>query len=246
MSCEQFRTAISEAAGQERSPEKAAAATAHLDECASCREWYASEQELFSAIDSELSRVVNAEASASFLPRVRAAVGRESVNHDAAHSWLVFWPATAVIVGIALFVIVLQRFQAQTQVAPRTTASASAKPSATSSATSSLTSETAVTKDSRQELPQQAIAEAGRKPRAVRRFTGNAEEHTGAAAKLEVLVPNDERLALARFIAELSQRHELEIALTKPAPAAPSVEVRSEPLQIAELKVAPLTPAEGQ
>jgi hypothetical protein len=61
-----------------------------------------------------------------------------------------------------------------------------------------------------------------------------------------VLVPPDERIALAKFMARLPQRREMAIALTRPAPAPPTLNVISEPLEIAELKVEPLSPAEDK
>lgn len=277
MSCEQFKTAISKAAAmgdgallknghklQKRPPQTATATGAnaelqtHLVECASCREWQVSEQQLFGAIEGELSALANAETKPSFLPRVRAAIEAEGLVGGTARSWFVLWPVTAALVAIFLVIAVFQRSPSHSQGTPQVTASGlgSEAGSTLNSARSEIsgrgTSEgTSVgtsrgASDLRPKGRQLAIGQDVPKPHSASRLTGNDEKPAAGLRKLEVLVPPDEREALARFVAELPQRRELAIALTTPVKEVPSTVVGSEPLQIAALKVAPLSPAEAQ
>src|SRR5277367_1127641 len=141
MSCEEYRPKLIEAAPMPA--ETGAALQTHLADCASCRELFADEQKLYAAIDGELSRVANAEATPSFLPRVRAAIDAERSAVSASQSRFVLWPVAAAIVAVALFFVLFQRIPSQPQPAPQLTASSSATTSATGSATSSATNSAA-------------------------------------------------------------------------------------------------------
>ena len=236
MSCEQFRAAISEAAAlqggavlQER-PTANAALQEHLDGCVCCREWHASEQNLFAAMDGELFSLVNADASPSFLPRVRAAIELEHSAGSRSRSWFVLWPAAVAMVAVCLAVLVFQRIHTRPQIAPRTAESASATSSATTSATDSgIDSATSGIASDTGVLGPQAPHRGSRhdvlKTLSIRPVVATAKTPTRGSQNFEVLVPPDEREALARFVAELPRRHELAIALTKPSFSAPSLEL---------------------
>jgi len=244
MSCEEYRPKLIEAAAMPA--ETGAALQTHLADCASCRELFADEQKLYAAIDGELSRVANAEATPSFLPRVRAAIDAERSAARASRSRFVLWPVAAAMAAVALFFVVFQRDPSQPQTAPQVTASASATTSATVPATSSAAnsetnSKTGEIASEPRAASKQTVAHRVRKPHS---FTtlAKAESRIEGAQMPEVLVPPDERIALAKFVAALPRRHEIAVALTKPAPAAPSADVLSAPLDIAELKLEPLSP----
>jgi hypothetical protein len=64
-----------------------------------------------------------------------------------------------------------------------------------------------------------------------------------ASSKPEVLVPPDERVALARFVATLNERSDVAAALLARAPEKKDALVSVDLLQIAEIEVKPL---EGQ
>jgi hypothetical protein len=59
----------------------------------------------------------------------------------------------------------------------------------------------------------------------------------------EILVPPEERVALAQFVAGLSKRREVALALARPTPFEPQPETPpGGPLEIAKLEVPPLIP----
>jgi hypothetical protein len=231
MSCEEYGPKLIEAAAMPA--EIGAVLQTHLADCASCRELFADEQKLYAAIDGELSCVVNAEVTPSFLPRVRAAIDAERSAASASRSRFVLWPVAAAMAAVALFFVVLQRIPSHPQTVPQLTAAASV----TTSETGKIASE-----------PRVALRETV--DRSIRRSrslgtVAKTESRIEGSPMPEVLVPPDERIALARFVATLERRHEIAIALAKPAPAAPSADVLSAPLEIAELKLEPLSPEQS-
>jgi hypothetical protein len=70
MLCERYKNALSDVAA--RGVEPQGELRAHLGVCAACRAAFASEQALFSAIESGLRVAANGEVPTSFLPRVHA------------------------------------------------------------------------------------------------------------------------------------------------------------------------------
>ncbi len=247
MSCEEYRPKLIEAAAMPA--EIGTALQTHLADCAACRELFADEQRLYAAIDGELSRVANAEATPSFLPRVRAAIEQERSASAASRSRFVLWPVAAAMAVVALSFVVFHGIPSQPQTATRVTASVSATTSATSPATSSATnsaadSETDEIASKSKVAPQEIASRSVRKTRSFSTLA-KSESRIEGSQMPEVLVPPDERIALARFIAALPRRHEIAIALTKPAPAAPPADVSSAPLEIAELKLEPLSPPQS-
>ena len=58
-----------------------------------------------------------------------------------------------------------------------------------------------------------------------------------ASSQAEVLVPPDEREALARFVATLQERGDVAVALLTPAPQTKDEPASLEPLQIKELEI---------
>jgi hypothetical protein len=251
MSCEEYRPKLIEAAAMPA--EIGAALQTHLADCASCRELFADEQRPYAAIDGGLSRVANADVSPSFLPRVRAAIEQERAASVASRSRFVLWPVAAAMAVVALSFVIFQRIPSQPQAATRVTASASATTSATGSTTSSATNSQAnpATNSGTSQMagqpkvaPRETVDHSVRKPRSSSTLA-KTESRMGSSQMPEVLVPPDERIALTRFIAALPRRHEIAMALTRPAPAAPSADAASMPLEIAELKLDPLSPEQS-
>jgi hypothetical protein len=247
MSCEEYRPKLIEAAAMPA--ELNAVLQEHVDGCASCREFHAKERSLFVAIDAELSSAANAETTPSFLPRVRAAMEQERAAVSALRSLFVLWPVAAAMAAVAVLFVVFQRIPSQPQTAPQLAASSSATTRATDSATGSPTNSAANSESgeiaSRPKIASREMAShSARNPRFFSTLV-KTENRFGNSQMPEVLVPPDERIALARFVAALPRRHEIAIALTKPAPAAPSPNVASMPLEIAELKLEPLSPEQS-
>jgi len=244
MSCKQFRTAISDAAVggqplqsagllQGRPPQKAAATTddsvqQHLDACESCRAFYAAEQELFAAMDAGLSHLANAQPSVSFLPQVRAAIAQEVSLTGAkqAKAWFK-WRAAALAAAACLMLamVVSTRFPSRP-----------------------LNSPVAVMVTPAVEVPnggsdtQPATVSGGVHPSRVarRRVLAETAKQPDGLPMAEVLVPPDEREALARFVHGLAQQQDSAIALTRPAAVAAGSDLGAEALEIAELKLPPL------
>jgi negative regulator of sigma E activity len=244
MSCEEYRPKLIEAAAM--SADIGAALQTHLADCASCLQLFADEQKLYAAIEGALSRVANAEATPSFLPGVRAAIEQERSASVASRSRFLLWPAAAAMAAVALFFVVFQRIPSHPQTAPQLAAAASVTTSATGSSASSSTNSEADSKTGEiasksKVVPREIASHDVRKPN-FSSTLAKTESRIKGSQMPEVLVPPDERIALARFIAALPRRHEIAIALTKPALAAPSADVSSAPLEIAELKLEPLSP----
>jgi hypothetical protein len=241
MSCEQFKTAINDAAMAfaelQGPPFQMAVATgstgllAHLQECAVCRERYDEEQRLCAAIDAGLSRLVNAEIHSSFLPRVRAAV--EAEGSDArlrAPRGLLAWrPVTAAAFGLCLVMFFATRFHLRGG-------------SGAQSAITLAPARTAVSQIPGLQPPARGID--------VKRYRASQRGGVRTAEPLQdfpdapVMVPPEEREALARFVAHLPGRRETAIATRAPETTTP--ELAEEPLGIADLKVAPLDLTEAE
>ncbi len=242
MSCKQFRTAISDAAMggeqlqsagllQGHRPQKAATTTdnpvqQHLDVCESCRAFYAAEQELFAAMDAGLSRVANTQPSVSFLPQVRGAIAQEVSVVDAklAKAWFAWWPIAALAAAacLVLAVVVSTRFPsrpANNPVAVMVTPAVEVPSGGTNS------------------QPAMGGVHASRVPR---RVLKEAPKQPDGLPMAEVIVPPDEREALALFVSGLTQQQDSAIALTRPAAVAPVSDPGAEALEIAELKLPPL------
>jgi hypothetical protein len=233
MSCEQYKTVMVEAAGVGRTD---AVLQSHLDSCAPCRAVFSSEENLFSAIDAGVSRGVNHSPSAEFLARVRTAVELENSGGTLRPKyWFTLWPVTATAIAVCVTSLVVGHFRSRSVVQ---------QPSA---ATVVVSRESVAPR-----LPQPA-AEPATEPVITRNLSTrkSAVDHEQQSdnapepAMPEVLVPSDERDALAYFVAGLPARREVAIALARPAPFQPPPDVgASGPLEIAKLEVKPLIPVE--
>jgi hypothetical protein len=110
MVCARFNSALNEVAAGGRSD---AALDAHVAGCAHCTKELAALRQLLAIADDELSLPATVEPSASFVPRIRAAV-RESGSARARHLlWL--WPslatAAALVMTFILFVVVRPQYK---------------------------------------------------------------------------------------------------------------------------------------
>jgi hypothetical protein len=223
----------------------------HLRACRECAAFYEQERALFAALDAGMTRVANAEAAASFLPRVRAAVDLEH-SGDAGHAagtWFAWWRFTAVAAAVCILLLVFASVSWRHRNESPTIAKVA--PSNTSPVTKTVTKV-----DARPAISGAAPASAGlpRNPASrragfvagvgVKKFAPFESSPTFPVA--EVLVPADEREALARFLARLPAEREAAAALTRPARVLPAPDVAAEALEIAQLKVEPLAPTEEE
>jgi hypothetical protein len=230
MSCEHYQAVMVEAAaaGEVPSPLRR-----HLEACAECRAAFLREQSLFSALDASLSRRMNVSPRPEFLPRIRSVIELESSawSIPAPKVWFGWLPlAGAAAVCLALL------FAAKHH---------SVTPAQPPSLSTRLGPEAAELQLHPQRLP--PVTES-----AVRAVTGRVERPAKGESPLhrdsivgasEILVPSDERLALAQFVAGLARRREVALALARRAPFEPGPETApGGPLEIAKLEVPPLIP----
>ena len=224
MPCEHYQIALTEtlAAGRELEADL----RFHLEACAVCREFFAQEQTLFAAIDSRVQQAVDADAPPSLLPRVRARLAE--VPASPRRSWT---PAFAF--GMALSAVLLAIFVARR---PGHDADREHSPQITSTTPDRTPQKPSVLNESHSSAP--VLVSAPRHP-------GHLSEKTRQARNIqpnepEVLVPPEEREALARFVAAVEQRNEIARALVTRAPDADNKALKIEPLQIAQLELKPL------
>jgi hypothetical protein len=230
MSCERYQAVIVEAAA---GGEVGAPLRLHLDGCVACRAAFAQEQSLFSAVDASLSQRMNVSPGPEFLPRIRSAVDLENSGGSIRASNVWFrWLPVAAAAAICLALLLAARHHSVT-------------PEQQPSVRNGLAPEAAKMQVYPQQVPpvtESAVrAMAGPMKRPAKR---ELPVHTDRIVRApEILVPADERLALAQFVAGLSRRREVALALARPAPFEPAPRTPpSGPLEIAKLAVAPLLP----
>jgi len=231
MPCEHYKDALTEAAATGVGPQ--GALRAHLTACDSCRAAFEQEQSLFTAIDSGLHAAANAEVPPSLLPRVRA--GLDEVAVAPPPRWL--QPLVFASAGVALAFVVFLIARpyhatpenvvrqgpvfAPTAITPGTNANPGKIPAAAA--------ETAST---------------GANPSHTAR--NSTFFHPVASSNPQVLVPADEREALARFVATLSQRSDVATAFLAQTPERKDALVSPDLLQIADIEIKPLEGGEAE
>ncbi len=226
MPCEYNKDALIEAAATGGVPQ--GELRAHLAGCVSCRAAFEQEQSLFTAIDSGLRTTANDEVPPSLLPRVRAAVDEAVFTHT---YWVNRW---SVLTAAALAVVVIFKvsilrhtnsggYRQDSVVISSTPRPKQAPPSVVSSARSKLTAASLPTLSQvKNALPQEALS--------------------SRSSTLEVLVPDEERVALERFLGA-EQEAATQISL---APRPPQKIVDISPLEIAKLDLAPIDKHDAQ
>ena len=231
MSCERYKTVIVEAAA---AGEIGPPLRSHLEGCAECRAAFSDEQSLFSAIDAGLSQRMSASPSPEFLPRIRSAIDLENSGWSTRTSnvWFRWLPiaGVAAVACLALLFTVRHHSLTQEQRQPATSAVAQ-KPA-----------EGQIHAQQVQPKPEAAVRGmlAPIKRSAKAELQPHADRIEGAP---EILVPSDERVALAQFVTGLSRRREVALALARPAPFEAQPETApGGPLEIAKLEVPPLIP----
>jgi hypothetical protein len=218
MPCKHYKDALIEAAAG--GAELQGDLRAHLGRCAECRAAFEQERSLFASIDARLHVAANTEVPASLLPRVRARLDEEIAPQ---HRWFQPWIFAAASVAIALATFQFAR------------------------------PHHAGRDDQAKEPPQILAANAPAKSSGHQNSdpgaqiaSSNAKSQTrvhsifsrpGASSQPEVLVPPDEREALARFVATLQESGDVAIALVTPAPQKKDEPASLEPLQIKELEI---------
>jgi len=196
----------------------------HLAGCADCRAAFEQEQSLFASIDAGLHVTANAAAPAALLPSVPARLDEAAAVQ---RRWFQPWIFVPASVALALAIFLFAR--------PHHTG-----------------------RDNRaKQTPQIPIYKAP--------VTNTGHQNSGAGSQIvssgvsnsqtpghstllrpvasgqpEVLVPPDEREALARFVVVLQARREVAVALVTPATPTKDESASLEPLQINGLEIKPL------
>ena len=225
MFCENYKQPLTDAAAS--AAELAQPLRAHLHSCVGCRTAFAEEQSLFAAIDADLHSVANAEVPSSLLPDVRAALKEEAMPRPLALSWGFAPAAAAVVVVLAVGMFIFHGEKPKTQETSNIQTQRNFPPKkAETSAPSTIPSS--------RWLPTKRVEVKSIAPPSIVR------------SDPEVLVPDEERLALARFLSAQeppSTQTSTEIALV---PKLPQEVLAIPPVEIAKLDLAPLKKEDGQ
>jgi hypothetical protein len=228
MPCEHYQTALTEAAATGVLPPEL---REHLANCAGCRATFTAEQNLFASIDMGIHAAANAELPPAFLSRVQARIKEEKQPHGK-YSWIPTWAFAAVSAAVLLaFVFPLLKSKPR-QPAP----------------TPAILVQKTLTSPAAQQTIRDSIPEVATRHAAPSRSTLTVTKHTIApqensrrfTAEPEVLVPPDEQLAFARFVATAGQNKGLD------ATALPKIKnegsIRVDAIEIAAVQVEPLEP----
>jgi|SRR5450432_240452 hypothetical protein len=229
MTCNRHTTALIDLAASGSEPN--AELRAHLQTCPSCRSVLQRERQLFASIDASLCASVDAQVPAAFLQRVRAVVNQQSAPTSVSffRPRIVFaMAAAAIILFFVAYSARLVKFPSkENSVAQRHQPPSDALPQkplapALNSASSRIASsgvETRRTKVSTRNLPRPSQS---------------------APHNPEILVSNEQKILLARYAQQLSQRTSLLTLASVPASDAElsqTTALQVSPIQIAQLDV---------
>jgi hypothetical protein len=231
MSCERYKTVIVEAVA---TGEVGPPLRLHLEGCAECREVLTEQQSLFSVIDRSLSQRMKVSPRPEFLPRIRSAIDLQNSRWSVRTSnvWLRWLRIAGAPAAVCLALLFAVRHHSLTPERPQPVTNALAQGPA----------QAQVHAQQVQPKPEAAVrAMAGPMKRPAKRVLQIPAN--GFVQAPEILVPSEERVALAQFVAGLSRRREVALALARPALFEPQPETSpGGPLEIAKLEVLPLIP----
>jgi hypothetical protein len=209
MLCEKYKDALIEAAvtGAELAPD----VRSHVETCANCVAQLTQQQSLVAAIDSNLSSQMNAPVPVAMLQRFDARLAQQPLLRRTPRFGPMFAGAFATLAAAAIIVVVLAHTKNQTHESRGTTAAA--PPILDSSPVRAQA----------HEVESRPTVADGRRREAPSRTTSHVVSLSNAPAHTEpeVLMPDDERIALAHFIAASESRPELVAALVRPLPRSP-------------------------
>jgi len=194
---------------------------AHLDVCLPCRAAFEQERSVFASIDASLHITANADVPHSLLPRVRARLDEAAEPQS---RWVIL-AAASVSFSFAIILFALShpsRPDSQAKQTPQIPASEA----------------TATNVHNPNSVPGTRTVSSS--VNNSQRRGGSTLLRTVASSQPEVLVPPDEREALARFIVVLQARREVAVALVTPATPTKDESASLEPLQINGLEIKPL------
>jgi hypothetical protein len=218
MPCKHYKNALMEAAARGAEPQ--GELRAHLAGCTDCLAAFEQERSLFASIDGGLHVAANAQVPVSLLPCVRARLDEEIPPQ---RRWFQPWIFAAASVALALAIFQFARSHHSGR-----DDQANQRPQIPAANT-----------------PAKSAGHQNSNP-GTQIASSNAKSQTGvhstflrpvASSQPKVLVPPDEREALARFVATLQERGDVAVALVTPAPQKKDEPASLEPLQIKELEI---------
>jgi hypothetical protein len=221
--CEDYRIAIREAAAAAVEPSLELGS--HLEACASCRDTFTAETQLFVAIDLGLGTAANAEVPASLLPRVRVQLNEERVPR---RTWIPAGRAIAAAVAVVAVLVFVRGFDRNSvsitqpvNSSARSILPAQIQPASRGVASIETMSPSAKTK----RVPSGKIRSADAAPRVV---------------SVGVLVPAGQKRAIEALLAAVHQgRVDGEVLLAeKPQKALEDLQVS--PLDVSPIEMKPL------
>jgi len=218
MFCETYIKPLTDAAA---SGELSAAQREHLASCEPCRIAFAEEQSLFGAIDSGLRTAANSEIPATLIPRIRVAFNDEPAPLRRSFSFLVWgFASAAATAGVVLGLIHL-----------------SSKPALVEP---SRPAPVAVAQNSPKRTPLNPARTGAVSPLQHKRPAVLIESRDSRPESPEVLVPDEERSAFARYMAQISRSPANISVRAVLAPRGPQESVQISPIEIASLEPRPL------
>lgn len=222
MPCKHYKDALNVAAASGAEPQDEL--RAHLAGCADCRAAFERERSLFASIDAGLHVAANAEVPTSLLPRVHARLDIEAAPQRRWLQPLVFAVAS-VAFAFAIFLFARpHRSEPDNQAKQTPQIPVNELPTTNAHDQNSVPGTQIVSSNANHPQPR-----------------GHSTLLPPAASSQpEVLVPPDEREALARFVVVLQERREVAVALAAPATPAKAESASVEPLQIDGLEIKPL------
>jgi len=224
MFCETYIKPLTDAAA---SGELSAAQREHLASCEPCRIAFAEEQSLFGAIDSGLRTAANSEIPATLIPRIRVAFNDEPAPLRRSFSFLVWGLASAAATaGVVLGLIHL-----------------SSKPALVEP---SRPAPVAVAQNSPKRTPLNPARTGAVSPLQHKRPAVLIESRDSRPESPEVLVPDEERSAFARYMAQISRSPANISVRAVLAPRGPQESVQISPIEIASLEPRPLDQKEDR
>lgn len=224
MPCQHHKDTLIEAAANGSEPQ--GDLSSHLACCADCRAAFEQEQALFASIDAGLQAVANSEVPASLLPRVRDSLEEAPALQRRWMQPLIFASVSA---GIALLIFLMGR---PYHTVPENVANQGPIVVPTPVTSGADTNPRQISPADIQIAATGANHSQGARSSTLRR--------SAASSKPEVVVPPDERVALARFVATLNERNDVATASLATAPGKKDARLSVEPLQIADMEIKPL------
>ena len=225
MFCKSYRKALIDAAASGEALRSEL--EAHVAACKACSSAFAAEQAVFASIDGSLHAAAKGEVPASLVPRVRSLAASAELREPWHRRPVpVLVPVLALAAILSTVILHRQRI-----------------PVAEQEGISSK--ENSVAAVSVRPFEPGLVSPAVSTP-VVRRTRRAQHRESPSPTQPDVLVPDEERVALAKFVADLRGRQHVAQALLSPAPEASNKLLDIKPLEVAKLEIKRLSENESE